>query len=70
MITRRDWQIFSLAPSLQYTYTLQDSNIDSAKFDARAVSSTLTKKILARVKIRDGFPPMLPLCIRMIGEGH
>lgn len=44
MITKRDWQIFGLAPSLQYTYSLQDSNVDFTNFDAHGVSITLTKK--------------------------
>ena len=44
MITKRDWKIFDLAPSLQYTYTHQDSNVDFTAFDAHGVSFTLTKK--------------------------
>ena len=44
MITKRDWKIFDLAPSLQYTYTHQDSNVDFTAFDAHSVSFTLTEK--------------------------
>jgi outer membrane protein len=42
--TKRDWQIMGLAPSLQYTYTRNFSNIDFLSFDAHGVNMTLTKK--------------------------
>jgi outer membrane protein len=42
--TKRDWQIMGLAPSLQYTYSRNFSNIDFLSFDAHGVNVTLTKK--------------------------
>jgi outer membrane protein len=43
-LTKRDWQLMGLAPSLQYTYTRNFSNIDFLSFDAHGVNLTLTKK--------------------------
>jgi outer membrane protein len=43
-LTKRDWQIMGLAPSLQYSYTRNFSNIDFLSFDAHGVNLTLTKK--------------------------
>ena len=42
--TKRDWQIFGMAPSLQYTYTRNISNVGFLSYDAHGVNLTLTKK--------------------------
>ena len=43
-LIKRDFQIFGLAPALQYTYTINKSNVEFLAFDAHGVSLTLTKK--------------------------
>jgi outer membrane protein len=42
--TKRDWQIFGLAPSVQYTYSVNKSTVNFLSYDAHAVNVTLTKK--------------------------
>ncbi|MEQ1697571.1 MAG: surface lipoprotein assembly modifier [Hyphomicrobiaceae bacterium] len=44
MVTKRDWTIFGLAPSIQYTYSLLNSNVAAAAFDAHGATFTFTKK--------------------------
>lgn len=43
-LTKRDWVLFGMAPMLQYTYTLNDSNIAFHDFDAHGVNLTLTQR--------------------------
>jgi outer membrane protein len=42
--TKRDWEIFGLAPSVQYTYSLNKSTVNFLSYDAHSVNVTLTKK--------------------------
>lgn len=42
-ITKRNWNIFGLAPQLQYTYTFNDSNVGFHDYDAHGVNMTMTK---------------------------
>lgn len=43
-VTKRDLELFGLAPMLQYTYTINDSNVSLYRFDAHGVNLTLTKR--------------------------
>ena len=43
-VTKRDWQVFGFAPMLQYTYTLNLSNIGFHDYDAHGVNLTWTKR--------------------------
>lgn len=43
-LTKRDFALFGLAPMLQYTYTINDSNVGIYQYDAHGVSLTLTKR--------------------------
>ena len=43
-VIKRDLHIFGLAPMLQYTYTINKSNVEFLAFDAHGVSLTMTKK--------------------------
>jgi outer membrane protein len=43
-VTKRDLEIFGLAPMVQYTYTLNTSNVGFYDYDAHGVSVTLTKR--------------------------
>jgi outer membrane protein len=43
-VTKRDFEIFGLAPMVQYTYTRNDSNVGFYQYDAHGVSVTLTKR--------------------------
>jgi Surface lipoprotein assembly modifier len=43
-LTKRDIEIFGLAPMVQYTYTKNDSNVGFYQYDAHGVSLTLTKR--------------------------
>jgi tetratricopeptide (TPR) repeat protein len=43
-LTKRDWKVFGLAPSLQYSYTVQESNVVTSTFDAHSLNVTLTRK--------------------------
>ena len=43
-LIKRDFQIFGLAPMLQYTYTINQSNVEFQAFNAHGVSLTMTKK--------------------------
>jgi tetratricopeptide (TPR) repeat protein len=43
-LTKRDWDMFGFAPMVQYTYTLNTSNIGFFDYDAHGVSFTLTKR--------------------------
>lgn len=43
-LTKRDWVLFGMAPMVQYTYTLNDSNIPFHAFDAHGVNLTLTQR--------------------------
>lgn len=42
--TKRDWEIFGLAPQLQYTFTRNISNVTFYDYDAHGAAVTLTKK--------------------------
>jgi hypothetical protein len=42
-LTKRDLEIHGFAPSLSYTYTLNQSNIALYDFDSHAVEARLTK---------------------------
>ena len=43
-LTKRDFQIFGLAPMLQYTYTHNDSNIPLTAYDEYGLALTMTKR--------------------------
>jgi outer membrane protein len=43
-LTKRDLEVFGLAPMVQYTYTKNDSNVGFYQYDAHGVSVTLTKR--------------------------
>jgi outer membrane protein len=43
-VTKRDFEIFGLAPMVQYTYTKNDSNVGFYQYDAHGFSLTLTKR--------------------------
>jgi Surface lipoprotein assembly modifier len=43
-VTKRDLELFGLAPMVQYTYTINDSNVGFYQYDAHGVSLTLTKQ--------------------------
>lgn len=43
-ITKRDWEMFGFAPMLQYTYTLNQSNVGFFDYDAHGLNVTLTKR--------------------------
>ena len=43
-VIKRDWIVFDMAPSLQYTYTVNGSNVGFFNYDAHSVNLTLTKR--------------------------
>jgi hypothetical protein len=43
-VTKRDFELFGLAPMVQYTYTHNDSNIPLQAYDAHGLALTLTKQ--------------------------
>ena len=43
-LTKRDFEIFGLAPQLQYTYTHNDSNVPLTVYDEHGAALTLTKR--------------------------
>lgn len=43
-LTKRDLEMFGLAPMVTYNYTLNDSNVSYQAFDAHGVSLTMTKR--------------------------
>jgi outer membrane protein len=43
-VTKRDLVLFGLAPMVQYTYTINNSNVGFYQYDAHGVSLTLTKQ--------------------------
>ena len=43
-IVKRDWIIWDMAPSLQYTYSINGSNVPFFDYDAHGVNLTLTKR--------------------------
>ena len=43
-LVKRNFEIMGLAPMLQYTYTINASNVEFASFDAHSVNLTMTKK--------------------------
>lgn len=43
-LTKRDFEIFGLAPMLQYTFTHNDSNVPLTAFDEQGLALTLTKR--------------------------
>ncbi len=43
-LTKRDWVLFGMAPQLQYTYTINDSNVPFFQFDAHGLNLTMTKR--------------------------
>lgn len=44
LVVKRDLVVFGFAPSVQYTYTHNVSNVDFYRFDAHGLGMTLTKK--------------------------
>ena len=43
-LTKRDLEIFSFAPSLEYTFTLNRSNIGHHSYDGHGINLTMTKR--------------------------
>jgi tetratricopeptide (TPR) repeat protein len=43
-LTKRDLDLFGLAPMVTYNYTLNDSNVSYQAFDAHGISLTMTKR--------------------------
>lgn len=43
-LTKRDWEMLGFAPMLQYTYTLNSSNVSFFDYDAHGLNLTLTKR--------------------------
>jgi hypothetical protein len=43
-LTKRDWVLWGFAPMLQYTFTMNESNISFQEFDAHGANLTFTKR--------------------------
>lgn len=43
-VTKRDWEVWGFAPMLQYTFTMNESNISFQEFNAHGANLTFTKR--------------------------